>query len=141
MREAFAAIRPEGDDADLTSLVNADAYVNALSPAATRELRYHEESRLVRPADTLVHVHNPGVATDEVSAFLENTAEQVIETWLSESGLQYVQLRKSPCGFVGTTSLVEYLEEEPFVAVQEPPTDRENPMADETYPDEYPSGE
>ena len=147
VRDAFDDIRPsDGDDgADggtaLTSVVNADAYVNALSPAAARELRYYEESTLVRPVDTLVHVHNPGTAADEVTAFFENTAEQVIETWLSDSGLQYVHLRKSPCGFVGTTSLVEYLNEEPYVAVQGPPSDRENPMAGEPYPEEYPSGE
>lgn len=155
VRTAFEAIRPDGGagvgtgsagangDADtaLTSLVNADAYVNALSPAEARELRYYEESNLVRPGDTLVHVHNPGTATDEVSAFFENTAEQVVETWLSDSGLQYVHLRKSPCGFVGTTSLVEYLEEAPYVAVQDPPSDRETPMAGDPYPEEYPSGE
>jgi len=137
---AFESIRPADDDVDLTSLVNADAYVNALSADGARKLRYYEESRLVQPADTLVHVHNPRTAPDQVSAFFENTAEQVIETWLSESGLQYVRLRKSPCGFVGTTSLVEYLESEPFVAVQEPPTDRENPMAAESSSEEYPSG-
>ncbi|MFC6786004.1 RAD55 family ATPase [Halobaculum halobium] len=143
VREAFGAIRPDDagdDDTALTSIVNADAYVNALSAEEARELRYYEESQLVRPTDTLVHVHNPGTAADEVTAFLENTAEQVIETWLSDTGLQYVHLRKSPCGFVGTTSLVEYLETEPYVAVQGPPSDRENPMAAESYPDEYPSG-
>lgn len=141
IKAAFDTIRPADDAADLTTVVNADAYVNALSSAEARELRYYEESHHVQPTDTLVHVHNPRTASAEVSAFFENTAEQVIETWLSESGLQYVQLRKSPCGFVGTTSLVEYLEEEPFVAVQDPPADRENPMAEESYPEEYPSGE
>ncbi|SHH23267.1 RAD55 family ATPase [Halobaculum gomorrense] len=140
VRAAFEAVRPDAGAA-LTSLVNADAYVNALSPAEARELRYYEESNLVRPSDTLVHVHNPGTATDEVSAFFENTAEQVVETWLSDSGLQYVHLRKPPCGFVGTTSLVEYLEDAPYVAVQDPPSDRENPMVDESYPEEHPSGE
>lgn len=69
------------------SLVNADAMVNTLSPEDAREVRYHQEARLLGDDDMLVHVNN--------------------------DGLQYLSLDKSPCGFVGTTSLVEYSTEPP----------------------------
>jgi hypothetical protein len=50
---------------------------------------------------------------------------------MPSDGLQYVSLQKSPCGFVGTTSLVEYIEEPPYIRVQDPPISRENPFAED----------
>jgi hypothetical protein len=50
---------------------------------------------------------------------------------MDEDGLQYVNLEKSPCGFVGTTSLLEYVEDPPYIRVQRPPQERENPFATE----------
>lgn len=128
-----------GDDNDVTAVVNVDALINTFGADDTRSIRYHEEAALIQPGDTFVHVHNPRTAREETSAFLENTAEQVVETWLADDGLQYVRLQKSPCGSVGTSSLVEYLEDPPYLRVQSPPTDRENPMAEESYPEEYPT--
>lgn len=138
---AFDEIRDRVGDSDLTAVVDADALVNTFGPGETRTIRYHEEAALIQPGDTFVHVHNPRTATEETSAFLETTAEQVVETWLADDGLQYVRLQKSPCGAVGTTSLVEYLEEPPYLRVQAPPTDRENPMSEASYPDEYPTAD
>jgi hypothetical protein len=49
---------------------------------------------------------------------------------VADDGLQYVTLRKSPCGFVGSTSLVEYVADPPYVRVQDPPATREHPAAE-----------
>jgi KaiC/GvpD/RAD55 family RecA-like ATPase len=117
-----------GDDPTF-SLINADAMLNTLGSHDAREVRYHQESRLVGDEDLLVHVNNPGVAPDQSAQFYVNTAEQVLETWLTDDGLQYLSLDKSPCGFVGTTSLVEYSTKQPYVEVQHPPHDRETPHA------------
>ncbi|MFC7177314.1 hypothetical protein [Halosegnis marinus] len=65
-----------------------------------------------------------------MNGFYTNAAEQILRTWVTDAGLQYVSLRKSPCGFVGTTSLVEYTTEPPYLTVQEPPEERENPYAE-----------
>jgi hypothetical protein len=106
------------------ALVNGDALAHRLGAADTRRLRYATEAELLEPEDSFVTVGNPDVVSDEVAAFRHDVAEQVVETQVFDDGLQYVTLRKSPCGFVGTTSLVEYVEEPPYLRVQMPPADR-----------------
>jgi KaiC/GvpD/RAD55 family RecA-like ATPase len=117
-----------GDDTHLT-LVNADAVVHRLGEAAAREVRYETEGSLLGGENGLVNVLNPSVVGERIGQFYRNVSEQVLQTWMDEDGLQYVNLEKSPCGFVGTTSLLEYVEEPPYVRVQRPPQNRENPFA------------
>jgi KaiC/GvpD/RAD55 family RecA-like ATPase len=137
-RETAAGVQAELDaiadrvgDRRLFSLINADAMYDALGSADARRVRYFQEASLLGPDDMLVHVHNPKVTDEATSSFYANTAEQVIQTHVADDGLQYVSLRKSPCGFVGTTSLVQYTEEPPYLQVQRPPQERENPYARE----------
>jgi circadian clock protein KaiC len=105
------------------SVVNSDAVAHRYGASGARRIRYELEG-LLGSEDSLVSVGNPDVVADEVAAFRHDVAEQVIETRVHDDGLQYLTLRKSPCGFVGTTSLVEYLAEPPYLRVQEPPEDR-----------------
>jgi hypothetical protein len=111
-------------------LVNADAMVHTLGSSGARSVRYHQEAPLLGEDDMLVHLQNPDVVPDEMAALYTDAAEQVLHTRLTDAGLQYLTLRKSPCGFVGSTSLVEYATEPPYVEVQYPPRKRENPMAE-----------
>jgi KaiC/GvpD/RAD55 family RecA-like ATPase len=106
------------------SVMNGDALAHMLGSEGAREARYYQESRLVGPDDTLLYVLNPAVIPDRVAEFHKNVAEQVLGTRILDNGLQYVTLRKSPCGFVGSTSLVEYVEDPPYLRVQDPPQDR-----------------
>lgn len=129
LRSAFEIGDERAGDRPHLSLVNADVMVNTLGADAARTLRYKQEGRL-EPDDLLVHVHNPSVSGGEIGGFYANAAEQVLRTWVSEDGLQYVTLEKSPCGFIGTTSMVEYTDEPPYLRVQQPPMDRENPYAE-----------
>lgn len=117
-------------DGPRVTVANADALVHSLGHAGARDLRYYQEGQLLSPEDMLLHLQNPAVVPDQMSKFFGDAADQVLETWLTPDGLQYVSLRKSPCGFVGTTSLVEYTTEPPYVRIQSPPRSRENPMAE-----------
>jgi len=110
-------------------VVNVDAVVNALGPAEARQVRYFEEAQLLDDEDMLLHVTSPETIDDCVAAFYRSAADQVLDVWLEDDGLQYVTLQKSPCGFVGSTSLVEYVDEPPYLRVQRPPGTRENPSA------------
>ena len=120
------------DDTDGTtySLVNGNAVVHTLGAAATRRLRYFEEAQLLDPESALLELLNPNTVSDELAGFYHGSVEQVLDTWIDDAGRQYVALRKSPCGFVGTTSLVEYIDDPPYVRVQHPPQTRENPYAE-----------
>jgi KaiC/GvpD/RAD55 family RecA-like ATPase len=114
-------------DRDRFHVVNADAVAHAFGDDEARQVRYFEEAQLIEADDTLLHVSNPDTIGDQIGAFYRNAAEQVLDVWMEDDGLQYVTLTKSPCGFVGTTSLVEYVEEPPYIRVQHPPQTRENP--------------
>lgn len=119
------------DDGDQYTLVSADPVVHTLGESDARQVRYTTEAELAGGSNGLVHVVNPNVVGDEIVEFYRDVAEQVLETWMPSDGLQYVSLQKSPCGFVGTTSLVEYIEEPPYIRVQDPPISRENPFAED----------
>lgn len=131
IQSVLQAVHERASDQPTLSLINADAMVNKLGTADAREVRYAQEARFLDSDDLLVHIHNPEVTVDEIDGFYKNAAEQVLKTWITESGLQYFSLEKSPCGFVGTTSMVEYVEEPPYIEVQMPPEERENPYAKE----------
>jgi KaiC/GvpD/RAD55 family RecA-like ATPase len=132
VQSVLEVVAGRSTDRSRLALVNADAMVDSLGPDDARTVRHWQESRMLREEDLTIHVHNPRETSDEVSGFYTTAAEQVIRTWLSDDGLQYVTLEKSPCGFVGTTSLVEYTKEPPYLRVQDPPQERENPYATET---------
>jgi KaiC/GvpD/RAD55 family RecA-like ATPase len=116
-------------DRDRFHVVNADAVTHAFGDDEARQVRYFEEAQLVEDDDTLLHVSNPATVGDRIGAFYRDAADQVLDVRMEDGGLQYVTLVKSPCGFVGTTSLVEYVEEPPYIRVQYPPRTRENPYA------------
>jgi KaiC/GvpD/RAD55 family RecA-like ATPase len=129
VQSVLDVVADRSSDRPRLSLVNADAMVDSLGPGAARRVRYWQESRMLREEDLLVHVHNPSATSDEVAGFYTTAAEQVLRTWLADDGLQYITLEKSPCGFIGTTSLVEYTTEPPYLRIQDPPQERENPYA------------
>lgn len=110
------------------TIVNASATVHRVGASGARELQYHQALQM-DGRDVSVNVHNPGVTDTRVGEFFVDAAEQVIETKMSDDGLQYISLSKSPCGFVGTKSLVDFKKEKPYFRVQEPPEERENPMS------------
>lgn len=120
----------EMTEGNRATVANANAMVHTLGDSGARELRYYQEGKLLGQDDMLIHILNPDVVNDEIGSFFTGTANQVLRTWLTPDGLQYLSLRKSPCGFVGTTSLVEYRTEPPYLRVQRPPADRENPMSE-----------
>ena len=128
--DTFEAVSEEQGDGPSLTLVDVPSLTHRLGPDAVRDLRYYLGARLDRE-DALISLLNPAVIEDSVAAFHTDAAEQVLCTWVTDAGLQYVSLEKSPCGFVGSTSLVEYREEAPYVAVQAPPGERETPMAEE----------
>jgi KaiC/GvpD/RAD55 family RecA-like ATPase len=109
------------------AVAKTGAAVHRLGPGGARELQHFQEVE-TGEEDVVVNVHNPDVTDSRITGFFVDAAEQVLETQVLDDGLQYVSLRKSPCGFVGSTSLVEFREEPPYFRVQEPPRDRENPM-------------
>ncbi|PSQ41476.1 hypothetical protein BRD10_00455 [Halobacteriales archaeon SW_12_71_31] len=127
--DSFEETERRTDDGASLRLIDVASLTHRIGADDVRDLRYYLDSR-IGPEDALVSVLNPDVVEKRVAAFHADSAEQVLRTWVTDAGLQYVALEKSPCGFVGSTSLMEYLRDPPYVAVQSPPSDRETPMSD-----------
>jgi KaiC/GvpD/RAD55 family RecA-like ATPase len=128
LKETLSRIDDDSDGLRF-SVFSADVVTQTLGESEARDVRYFEESNLLDDDDTLLHVLDPSLHEGPVGPFYRNAAEQVLELWMRDDGLQYLTLRKSPCGFVGSTSLVEYVDEPPYLRVQHPPRTRENPYA------------
>jgi len=130
--ESFTALLGEltaDADGPLLGVANGDAVAHRYGGDGARRAVYYKESAVIGPDDMFVHLVNPDVVGDATAAFFEDAAEQVLRVRTRDDGLGYVTLRKSPCGFVGSTSLIEYVEEPPYLRVQHPPRTRENPYA------------
>jgi KaiC/GvpD/RAD55 family RecA-like ATPase len=117
----FRTIDERRGDRSMFTILNVESQLPFLDDDQLRRMRFWEEENLYLPGDTSLYFFNPETMDDRLAAFYKNAAWQVLRTWVGANGLQYVKLRKSPSGFMGSTRLVEYVEEEPYMRVQEPP--------------------
>ncbi len=108
-----------GDD-PLYYVANTEAFLHAVTPDELRELRYWARLAYLTPEDTALFMHYPEMIDDELAEFFVDDANQVLRTWLDDSGLQYVKLEKSPTGHVGSSGYVEFEAEYPYVDVRLP---------------------
>ena len=117
-RQQFAEIdsRCEG----WITIEGVSAMTHALGAEDARTLRYDEELRFLQDSELLVHLMNPEVVDDSVAAFYRDSAEQIIETTQGSEGRRYLTLRKSPTGNVGSTALLNPIDEKPYVRVEMP---------------------
>jgi len=119
--EVFRTIDDRRGDRPMLSILNVEAQLPVLTDDELRRIRFWQEENLYLHGDTSVYMFNPATLDDQLAAFYENGAWQTLETWVTEKGLQYLELKKSPSGFMGSTRLVEYIEEEPYMRIQQPP--------------------
>jgi len=117
----FRTIDDRRGDQPMFSVLNVEAQLPVLSDDELRQIRFWEEENLYQPSDTSMYMFNPATLDDELAAFYENGSWQTLETWVTDKGLQYIELQKSPSGFMGSTRLVEYIEREPYMRIQRPP--------------------
>jgi len=121
IESVFRTVRDRSADRPLLSLINVEAQLPVLDDDEIRRVRFWEEENFYRPGDTSVYFFNPKTIGEELSMFYKNGAWQVLRTWIDANGLQYVKLEKSPSGYMGSTRLVEYTDDEPYMNVQSPP--------------------
>ena len=117
----FRTIDDRRGDQSMFSVLNVEAQLPVLTNDELRQIRFWEEENLYLEGDTSMYLFNPATLSDQLAAFYENGAWQTLETWVTDKGLQYIELKKSPSGIMGSTRLVEYIEEKPYMRVQQPP--------------------
>jgi hypothetical protein len=119
--EVFQTIDERRGDQVLFTAINVEAQMPAMSTNELKRVRFWEEENLMLEDDTSLYFFNPGTMDDELAEFYKNGSWQVLRTWINDKGLQYLKLKKSPAGFLGSTRLVEYTEEKPYMRIQRPP--------------------
>lgn len=119
LRYVLESIADRAAPDGLFYVLNTEAKVHGIGRDEARSFRYWLEANYIGPEDMHLDIHNPNVMADQLAAFYVDAAGQVLRTWMSESGLQYMELSKSPIGSVGSTRLVEYLDDRPFLRIQQ----------------------
>ena len=105
----------------LSTFIDTETAAGQLSAEQMVDLHRLQETHLLTDDGMTVYVHNPDTVPDGVEKFFTNNASQALEMWRHNNGLQYLTLEKSPIGYVGTSRLVDHIEESPFVRIQSPP--------------------
>ena len=121
LRTVFEQIDERRGDRAMLTMINVEAQIPMLDNDDLKQVRFWEEENLYLERDTSMYMFNPQTMDERLAAFYENGAWQTLDTWISGNGLQYLELEKSPSGYLGSTRLVEYLDEEPYMRVQRPP--------------------
>jgi KaiC/GvpD/RAD55 family RecA-like ATPase len=120
----FRLIQERVEDRPLVTVVHSEAPARALGDHGMKQLYDWTEMELVRGQNLAVFIHNPKLLNDTLSEFFVTKADQVIDGWQRQNGLEYLTLEKSPRGYVGSTRLVEYVDHPPYVRVQRYPGGR-----------------
>jgi KaiC/GvpD/RAD55 family RecA-like ATPase len=118
IRYLLGTIKDRTTTDGLLLLLNTEAKVHTLGEEESRRTRYWLQSQMLEPSDLLVDVHNPNLMASDLAEFYTDAATQVLETWLDDTGLQYVQLKKAPTGEIGGLRLVEYIEDDPYIRMK-----------------------
>lgn len=116
---AVKRINNNRPDKPAFALLHTEALLQHLSPEEIRQMYYWAKMNVLREGDRVLFVQNPNVMHQQLAEFYAYDAEQILRTWLHEDGLQYVRLEKSPIGALGGTRLVKYIDEPPYVHVQQ----------------------
>ncbi|MFC5368052.1 RAD55 family ATPase [Salinirubrum litoreum] len=135
LRDVLSEIDERRGDRAVLSLINVEAQLPSRSPDELRQSRFWEEENFFGKRDTSLYFFNPTALGERLTAFYRNGAWQVVKTWVTEHGLQYVKLRKAPDGYLGATRLVEYIDDEPYMRVQRPPGAGEDATAERSETD------
>jgi hypothetical protein len=122
IRDVYRTVKDRAGDSPVFSLINVEAMLPTMSNDELRKARFWEEENFFGGEDTSLYLYNPETVEDRIAEVYKNGAWQVLTTWVNERGLQYVELSKSPVGYLGSTRSVEYLDDDPGVRVQEPPS-------------------
>ncbi|ELY40926.1 RAD55 family ATPase [Natronorubrum sulfidifaciens] len=117
IKDAMATVHNRARGDGVVMALDTNTLAHMLGAESTRRVRSWLQSTVLTSSDTVVDIHNPALLQDDLTTFYVDTASQVLETWLNDSGLQYIQLRKSSTGDVGAVRLIEYLDRSPYVRV------------------------
>jgi len=123
--DIYEAVDQRRDGRPLFSLINVESQLPSLEPDQIRRNRFWEEENFYREQDTAIYWYNPASIPSSLDAFFMNGATQILSTWLTERGIQFLKVKKSPSGYMGLTRAIEYIDEDPYLRIQQTPGGRD----------------
>ncbi|RZV06322.1 KaiC/GvpD/RAD55 family RecA-like ATPase [Natrinema hispanicum] len=117
IKSAMTTIHDRSRSQGVVLSLDTNTLRHMLGEETTRQVRSWLQSSVVTATDAIIDIHNPALLQDDLAAFHVDLASQLLETWMNDTGLQYVQLHKSPTGDTGAVRLIEYLDKPPYVRV------------------------
>lgn len=103
-------------DRPLCGLIDTEPVLQAVPDRHARAVRYQAARNRTRDDDVVVYTINPRIQDDSLAAFLVDTSQQTLAFHRDDDGLEWASLKKSPTGRPGSSKLVSYLEQPPYVA-------------------------
>jgi KaiC/GvpD/RAD55 family RecA-like ATPase len=117
-RRLYKRIDGQRGERDVVSIVYTETILQDLSPETIRFQARWVQSKVFNENDVLVVTHNPEVMDKRLAEFFVYDAAQVFNVWREGGDLNYVSVEKSPRGRIGSSHLIENLDEPPFVRVR-----------------------
>jgi hypothetical protein len=102
-------------DRPLFAFIDTEPLLERVSPERAREVRYRAAARHTDDDDVVVYTVNPAIQADSLVEFFVDTSSQTLRIERGEDGIEWLTLRKSPTGSPGTSRVVAYEDEPPYV--------------------------
>lgn len=118
LREALQSVRDDAGESDLFLALNTEVKAHTMSPREVRRFRYWVPSQFLGADDILLDIHNPDIMDPSLAELYSDAATLAVETWVDDTGLQYVRLKKATVGNLGSVRLVSYSSEAPYIQVR-----------------------
>lgn len=102
-------------DRPLFAFVDTEALLERVPPERVREVRYRAAARHTSDEDVIVYTVNPAMQPQSLVEFFVDTSTQTLRIERDADAIEWLTLRKSPTGSPGTTTVVAYDDDEPYV--------------------------
>jgi KaiC/GvpD/RAD55 family RecA-like ATPase len=117
-RQLYQRIDRRRGDQTVVSIVYSETILQDLTPETIRFQVRWVQSNIFQDDDLLVVTHNPEVMDKRLAEFFVYDAVQVFNVWRESANMNYVSVEKSPTGVIGSSRLLENVEEPPFIRVR-----------------------
>ena len=102
-------------DRPLFTYIDTEPVLEQVAPERVREVRYKAATRHTGEDDIVVYTINPSMQDQRLVEFFVDTSSQTLRIERDDDALEWLTLRKSPTGLPGTSKVVAYDDDWPYV--------------------------
>jgi len=102
-------------DRPLFAYIDTEPLLGQVAPERVREVRYKAATKHTGEDDVVVYAVNPSMQDQQLVEFFVDTSSQTLRIERDDDALEWLTLRKSPTGSPGTSKVVAYDDDWPYV--------------------------